>query len=269
MSASEGGSSAKRRDEFAWAVVTTFLTRFGSLGLAFLASILVTRGLGPEGRGELQVITNAASVAQLGLGLGLGRATVYFMAGERRSEFLPVFVGQFLLSCLGLVVVLGLAPLLPFAAVDPLRSRSATVLAILLAIGALAETFGGSILRGMQQFGHANRLILTSSTARTVGLGALVFSERLSVLAAGLVRAVTTGYVGSAALGRAKALGLSLRPAFRWKLWKESLTYAGLSFTYSVFQNLHYTADVFLVQQWRSTTEINIYTANTTLIQLL
>jgi O-antigen/teichoic acid export membrane protein len=258
-----------RKEGLVWAVLTTLFTRVGALILALIAAIVVTRGLGPTGRGELQIIQNAANVAQIGLGLGLGKATVYFMAGSRRNEFMPVFMGQFVVSCVAIALVLTLVAQLPIAAVAPLRSPFATGLAILLATAALAETFGSSVLRGLQQFGRANSSTIISSLIRCAALGALVLGGMLSVLTAGLIRTVTTAWLGITGMRHARRTGIPLRPRMDMPLWRESLGYAGLSFTYSIFQNLHYTADVFLIQQWRSTAEVGIYTAGTSLIQLL
>ncbi len=63
-------------------VLETYLTQVSIVALSFVNSILVTRLLGPEGRGELAAANTVISVGvQLGT-LGLHSSNTYFVSRE-------------------------------------------------------------------------------------------------------------------------------------------------------------------------------------------
>ena len=108
-----GGGAVRRRIQELWLSLTrsdflrqvaeTFGTRVFLIAIGVVSSVLVTRALGPEGRGLFAV---AGALAALGVqfgNLGLHASNTYVMAREPR--LLPVLVGNTLLVSVGLGAV--------------------------------------------------------------------------------------------------------------------------------------------------------------------
>lgn len=63
-------------------VLGTYLTQVISVGLTFLTTILISKGLGAEGMGNYTLYTNAVMLSSVWLGLSLPSAVVYFTASS-------------------------------------------------------------------------------------------------------------------------------------------------------------------------------------------
>src|SRR6267143_862525 len=102
--------------DFAWKVGETFATRVFLLGAGVVASVLVARALGPEGRGLYAV---AGALVGMGVqvgNLGLHSANTYYAAGDR--SLLPRLAGNSLavsaaLGTVAVAVLWGIAALRP------------------------------------------------------------------------------------------------------------------------------------------------------------
>src|SRR5262245_3497664 len=70
--------------DFAWKVGETFATRAFLIGAGVAASVLVTRALGPAGRGLYAVAGVLTSIGVQFGNLGLHSANTFFVARDRR-----------------------------------------------------------------------------------------------------------------------------------------------------------------------------------------
>lgn len=87
------------RSKFWQSVVETYLTRVLLIGIGFATTVIVSRSLGPSGRGLFAV---AAAVAAIGVqfgNLGLHASNTYYVTKDR--ELLPVLIGNTLVLSLG------------------------------------------------------------------------------------------------------------------------------------------------------------------------
>jgi O-antigen/teichoic acid export membrane protein len=81
-------------------VVETYLTRVLLIGIGFATTVIVSRALGPSGRGLFAV---AAAVAAIGVqfgNLGLHASNTYYVARDR--DLLPVLIGNTLIVSLAI-----------------------------------------------------------------------------------------------------------------------------------------------------------------------
>src|SRR3989442_8842856 len=78
--------------DFAWKVGETFATRVFLIGAGVVASVMVARALGPEGRGLYAVAGALAGVGVQFGNLGLHSANTYFAARDR--GLLPRLAGN-------------------------------------------------------------------------------------------------------------------------------------------------------------------------------
>ena len=163
-----------RESEFAQKVAETFATRIAVLVLSVATSIVITRLLGPEGRGVFAIASTLSAVGVQFGDLGLSAANTYFVAKER--PLLPALTGNalFVSLVMGTLAVLLLAGL-AFAWPALLPSQGMVLLLALLAIPfGLALNFTQNLLMGIQDTRGANKVSLWSAIlllALTAGLG--------------------------------------------------------------------------------------------------
>src|SRR5438552_7100507 len=81
-------------------VVEPYITRLLLIGVGFATTVIVSRTLGPSGRGLFAV---AAAVSAIGIqfgNLGLHASNTYYVAKDR--ELLPVLIGNTLVVSFGI-----------------------------------------------------------------------------------------------------------------------------------------------------------------------
>ncbi len=100
---------ALRHPDYVKDIAQTYVNRFFILALGFISSVIISRYLGPEGRGEY-----AYTILIIGLGMqfgnvGLHSANVYFLSRDR--ERLPTLFGNSIFVSIiigGLLLILGI-----------------------------------------------------------------------------------------------------------------------------------------------------------------
>src|SRR3989442_2752955 len=156
-----GGAAFWQRafaSDFAWKVGETFATRVFLIGVGVVASVMVARALGPEGRGLYAVAGALAGMGVQFRNLGLHSANTYFAAGNRR--LLPRLAGNSLAvsAALGAVAVgalWGIAFLRPDIA--PLSGTLLLLTSASIPIG-LAYLLLQNLLIGVQEVRAFNRI---------------------------------------------------------------------------------------------------------------
>lgn len=250
-------------------IVETFATRAAKLVLAFAASVVITRSLGAEGRGIYQLLNVTADVASLLATGGITRSLVYYLAGERRDVFLPVFCAHFAIRVALLGTLLPLVTLLPLDALEPIRTPERVVMLVLLAWALCLEGWIGAFLRAILRFRLANTSQLKASFGRCALLMALALTGTASVVSVALARVTTIFAMIPAAYRSAKELKMSFRPGWDAAANRQITQYGTLFFITLLFQNLHYKADIYLLQHWGSVRDVGVYTAGTQIVQML
>ena len=245
----------------------TYLTQIAVVVIGLANSILVTRLLGPEGRGMFAVAATLAAVGvQLG-NLGLHASNTYNVA--RNIELLPVLVGNSL-------VVSGMAGLAAGAVYLALQWHAdlAPVGNTLLALTLVAVPLGlgnlllQNLLIGLQRMRTYNtidlatRVLAVLLVAVTAMLGTVspevIFGLSLTTVALSLAWAFFQLRTLFAA---------AMRPS--WLVLRQGLGYGLRAYVSSLFAFLVLKSDVVLVKYLRGATETGYYSIAVSLADLL
>ena len=233
----------------------------------FLAGLLVVRGLGAEGRGVVALVALTYRQAAVMASLGLDSALLRYGARSpddikaRARQSLLVGIGQGLLAALAGWVLLRT---LLSGAVSP--AAGAVTIAALAAPAVLVLNYGNATLRAAGRLVEASVLEVVAATST------------LAVIVAGVV----TGRLWLAVVGAAAgtALGAALTALMVLRLpepqgptrpppWRALLGYGLTGHVGTVFQNLNYRIDFYLVALLLSTTDVGVYALAVSLAEAL
>ena len=172
--------SPKGRPTIWRSIVETYATRILLIAIGFATTVIISRTLGPSGRGLFAV---AAAIGAIGIqfgNLGLHASNTYYVAKDR--ELLPVLVGNTLVVSFGLG---GMAALFGWilAATSPnLAPLHGTLLALAFAwipFG-LAYQLLQNLLLGIDEVRAYNAIELASKVIGLALVGLAVLSGRVS-----------------------------------------------------------------------------------------
>src|SRR5947208_4672791 len=161
-------------------VVETYMTRLLLIGIGFATTVIVSRTLGPSGRGLFAV---AAAVSAIGIqfgNLGLHASNTYYVAKDR--ELLPVLIGNTLVVSLGIG---GMAALLGWI-LTAMWPKLAPLHGALLALARMSIPFClaylllQNLLLGVGHVRAYNGIELVNKTISLVLVGLVIVSRRLS-----------------------------------------------------------------------------------------
>ena len=257
-----------RESDFIRKVMETFATKIALLILGIATSILITRSLGPAGRGTFAV---AATIGAIGLqfgNLGLSTANTYFAAKDRSllSKLLgnSLFV-SFAGGTAGLVLTQGLSQVWP--ALLPIRG-----MVLLLALAAvpfgLAALFTQNILLGIQDVRGYNKYDLLNAVITLCCILALTVTRHVS--AAGVLSvSLAVGILSFTLMLRRCRSHFSGRLQGSPALLKSSIGYGIKFYLANFFAFLVLRSDMILVDNQLGKSEAGIYSIAITLANLI
>jgi O-antigen/teichoic acid export membrane protein len=235
----------------------TYATQVFVVALGFVNSILVTRLLGPEGRGLLAAANTFSAVGvQLG-NLGLHSWNTYHVSREPRS--LPVLIGNSLAVCavggLGALVALGLFQVRPSLA--PVGGALLLLALAGIPLG-LTNLLLQNLLIGTQRIHEYNTVDLAT---RVLAVALVAATAPLGLVSPELVYALVLLSVGlSAGWCLAKLhRGLPGRVAWSAASLRNALGYGVRAYLGSLFAFLVLRSDILLVKYLRGATETGYY----------
>jgi O-antigen/teichoic acid export membrane protein len=239
-------------------VAHTLTTRVLLLPLGLVTTVMVTRALGPEGRGELAVATTLAALAVQLSNLGLPTSNTYVVARHPQrlaAVSANALVASAVLGGLSALVLWGVA-----AAFPRLAPAHASLLALCLLwvpLG-LAYLLAQNLLIAVQQVRAGNRVEIVQ---RVAGIALLAV-----VIAAGWASAATA--FGASLLALVLALLLVIAPLLRRiqaplradrALFAEHLGYGLRSYFTGLCAWLMLRIDLLMVQYMRGPEEVGYY----------
>ena len=248
--ASQGTGPSAPRGVFARRVASVLATRVTLFVIAFATSILLSRLLGPDGKGTyVAIVTLPGMLAALGM-FGLPAAVNYF-AG-RGSSVRSLARSAYLFTAVLSVVLLGIAwfslPALELSILKAARDNDTLLRVIILVVPlGILSAFGGAILYGRQAVRAYNLIQIALALVTLVSVAVLVGALRLGVTGAVagtlLVSAMTAIAVMAAVyrLGRAHPDG---PPAALRGL----MSYGARSYPASMAGFFNYRADTYVLQ---------------------
>lgn len=239
-----------RFNVFARQTLLTTGTKIINLGLGLLISIILARGLGPEGKGIYTLAILFPTLIITFNNLGLGSSTVYYVAQDK-YPLKTVFGSNTLLSLIlgaaGILVGLLLAAVFP-TQIFPEVPRNWLFLALtLVPLNLFINQIGTQILLGSRRIREFNSTTLLSSASFLVLLFIAVYS-----LGTGVRGAVLANVLSSALMCvllflwiRRIAGGISLRIARDYL--RDALDYGLKTYAGNVIGFLNYRIELFLL----------------------
>jgi O-antigen/teichoic acid export membrane protein len=235
----------------------TYATQVFVVALGFVNSILVTRLLGPEGRG-LFAAAYAFSAVGVQLGnLGLHSWNTYHVAREPRS--LPVLIGNSLAVC----AACGLAALFVLALfqAQPSMAPVSGVLLVLALVGVpftLANLLFQNLLIGTQRI-HAYNVI--DLATRVLAVVLVASTAPLGLVSPEMVFGLVLASVGLSAGWCFADLRVGLSGPITWSVaaLKNGLGYGVRAYLGSLFAFLVLKSDVLMVKYLRGAAETGYY----------
>lgn len=168
---SKGWLARLAANDFARKVVDTYSTRVVLIGLSVIATVIVSRALGPEGRGQHAVASTLAALGVQFGNLGLSAANAYWAARDRTR--LPALVG----NSLGIGGLIGLVAGLVVAvayALLPGATLSMVMLGLAIASVPINTIYLllSNLVVGVDRIQANNRIeLLMAVVGITLGLG--------------------------------------------------------------------------------------------------
>jgi O-antigen/teichoic acid export membrane protein len=175
-------SSGSSPPRFASAALSTYGSRLVVAALSFGSVLIIARALGPEGRGDVALLTAIATLsAQLAV-LGVDEANVNF-AGNRPEKRAALATNSLLFAALfgGLAIAI-LVPLFAlFPGLGGETDRDLRLLAFVAIPGLMFQTYLQFLIRGDFGFGVTNLAWVASPLITFVGNGVLAVLGELTV----------------------------------------------------------------------------------------
>jgi O-antigen/teichoic acid export membrane protein len=244
---------------FASAALATFVTRLAVAALSFGSILVIARVLGPEGRGDVALLTAIATLsAQLAV-LGVDEANVN-LAGTDRERRPALATNSVVLALLFGGLAIGV--LVPLFAIFPglggETDETLRILALAAIPGLVLQTYLTFLIRGEFGFGITNLAWLASPAIAFLGNGVLALAGELSVASAFSLwvaaHLLTTALLAWYVARRAAGFG---RPDLA--LARRSLGFGLRSHIGRVMMSGNYRADQWFVGAIAGSRELGLY----------
>lgn len=266
MSASADVAAAPQRSgRLLNQLASTFSVEILGFVAAMAFSVVVTRLLGPAGKGAFAAAMSAVGIAVAVSGAGLAKSLLHYASRHPGDANAYAAAALRMIPAMAIVASLAIAG---FLAGDDSRPWQTWV----VATGLACATIVGGLLEALRR---ARREILTANLAhlsQTLGQLALV---GLAFVALGLdFRLVLACVLGSwlircAVLGRSLRPWPSLRGALDTSRMRDLLVYGVTYQGYAILWVLHTRLVVVLVERWASLDAAGFYSTGANLAQLL
>jgi len=248
----------------------SYATRIGLMAGEFLLNIVVTRLLGPEGRGGLALAGSAAGVvSQFGM-IGQNAANVFYSA-KRRIPLGTLLSNSLLLSLLvGLLFMGGLA-----IGGAPLREwMGLSTLMLLLVVVAVPLQMGQQLQRGLMM----GRELVYAANHLEIQVKLLQFVLIGLVLLGGMIEPETVFAVGIVVSGAALVLGARQLvrhvPGFRLgspsiPVFHRTAGYGGKAYVASLLSFAVLRVDIFLINHFLGLESAGLYAAGMAIVNAI
>ena len=260
-----------------WVFVSNLLRLLLTIG----TSIVLTRALGVQGRGEFALFAASAGVLALLLGWGLDAAIRYFVA-QKRLELSPM-AG----SLAAYLLVLGPLLFLVVHVNDVLLSNEVlipqsiqtTPVEVLLVVAVLVNVGFASVsamLAGKMDFKPLNIMSVALASASFLAYGLLWLAKQLGWFGVDSVVVLTAhvalGVANLACLGLIVWRRLGLRLHFNFlsrALLLRMIQYGSIAYLARLLQFLNYRVDYWIVQHFRGDEALGLYSLASSLAMML
>jgi O-antigen/teichoic acid export membrane protein len=238
--------------------------------IAIIATtVLTARVFGPTGRGELTIATLLATLMVTLGSLGLGSAATYQMARAERAKSVVLGNSVLLGLALGLLLVAVGSGVVVFGH-KTLHGVPASylLLSMLVVPFALALANIQSVYLGLQRFREYNRVTVAQAALPLLLIGVALLAFGGGVRAAIIATAVSAALLMLAYLATSsRAIGIRWRPDRGYI--KAAFSYGVRVHIGNVLGFLGYRLDVFILDAYKSTAAVGLYSAGVVIAERL
>lgn len=243
---------------FTKSVMITFISNLVLFLLSIFNTMILSRVLGPEGKGIVDVANNLLSFVTLILGMGFAASNVYFL-GKKKENVNKVFGNNIL------IVILGFVILIPFYYMQihwqlKFLQGITTLQMLVIFVTVPLIIFKSSminVLLGLQEIIEYNRINIVDKVLSLVLLvGFLLIAINptaaiLSILAGTAVICVWQVYIF--------VIQRRITPQLDLPLMKAMLRYGFKAQAGNIIQRLNYRLDVFIINYFLPVGQVGIY----------
>jgi len=253
--------------DFVKKVFGTIVTKFFLIGLGLLVSVVISRILGPVGRGEYALALTVGAIGIQLLNFGLPASNIYYVAKDRTLLSTLVsnsIVVSFIFATVLVCICWGVFLICP--AVAPISGILLLLSLIYVPLG-LAYSLLQNLLLGIQEVRRYNLLEIA---AKILGAGLLVL---LIVVKIVNVETVFTTSIIVLCAGTAWILWW-LKSHFdiiyspSWVLFRQNLSYGIKPYVASLFALISTRADLILINSFRGPEFVGYYSIASTIADL-
>jgi O-antigen/teichoic acid export membrane protein len=253
----------------------SFLLQVLTIIVGFITSIIITRLLGAEGRGEYILVTTSALLLVQALSFGIETTISYFAASKKVA--LKKLISTVLVIFLLILVLAGMTvwifSLFPSLHMVPADETFYYLLLFILTGLYIANTFFSSLFNGLKEFRMV--LYLTFSIQVMTFLAALVFlvvAQRSASARNFLMVIVLINVLVMIAYLIAYKQRIHIAPStdlISYMDLRYFLGYSGISFICSLLQFLNYKMDFWIINYFYGNASLGVYSLSATLAQLV
>lgn len=261
-------------------IVYTFLTQAPTLLLYFVASTLMTRVLGDQGRGAYALLQNQTALFSMLLGFNLGFGITYFTSNDQGNPARMVRIAASAIS-LNLIVTPILLALIYWN--SGLRQiflpKEAThwaflVYVLLTVLLGQLTSFIGSIMLGMKKFRTLNRMSIFSGAISATGFTTL-YLLRHQVGAENVLPLVLAVALGTVLVQTIIWCAIYIRvvrippiPIWSWAVLRPFLAFVMVGYLSNIINLINYRFDIWVVGNYAGTAQLGLYAVAVGLGQL-
>jgi O-antigen/teichoic acid export membrane protein len=243
----------------------TFVARVAVIVIGILTTVVIARSLGPQGQGVYSLATLLPALILVFANLGLGTAAV-FHAGKKEYAPEVVFGGSLIFAVLISIVAVAAgatAIVIWGQKLFPDVSTDYLLLALSLLPFYIFFDLVSSILLGLQKIVRYNLIVFLQPLFYFILISVFLLGWRYGVGAAILCQTASFAVAGAILFYFVKKT--AGRPSFKLekKYFKNVASYGFKSCLASVFNFLHYRADLFLINIFMNPAATGIYYAAT------
>lgn len=249
----------------------TFLTQAPTLLLYFVASTLMTRILGDQGRGAYALLQNQVALLAMLLGFNTGFGITYFTskAGADPSKVVGIAASMLIVNIIGAPLLLALIFWNNdlrgiFMPEEAFHWGYVTYVGVSVLLSQLITAIG-AIMLGMKKFRILNRMTILSALLSAVGFGLLyLFRERMQevhVLPAviGITFTCALALTVSWCYIYVREVGILPSPTWSWSVLKPFMALALIGYGSNLINMINYRFDIWVVGNFAGTAQLGLY----------
>lgn len=244
--------------KFLKSTLVTFFTNIFIFGLSFFSAIIISRGLGPDGRGVLSISNNTIAILIIFLGFGIEASNVFFIGKDKKNinNILCVNIIISITALIGVTLLYLFSLRYPIKFFKGLDSSILLVTLLTIPVLNLKSSFMNSLL-GLQEVIGYNKMNILDRVTNFILMVIFIITFRSPfwLVVSNYLAIVIVLTVLSYVLFRRKGFRLS----FNRRTFREMVGYGLKNQVGNIIQFINYRLDVFIINMYLPVAQVGIY----------